>query len=107
MGVGRAGFAIGTEVKVVTDGALVTGATNVRRISLGHRAKRSITADAQMYRLNNRACLDVGQWLVDGSEAVARVHKVRAADAVCAIVPVGAVEALVANTGDVLGSVSG
>lgn len=100
---GGVGLAVGAEVDVVADGALVANATDVR--ALANRAKRPVAADADMRGLGSYAA-EVTQRLVDGYEAMVGVHEARVRDAGTAVIPVRAVQALVANTCDVLGLVS-
>jgi hypothetical protein len=97
----RASLAVGTEIQVVADRALVSGATNVGRISVTSIAKRSITADA-----NVNSCwsteADIRERLVDRRKSVARVTGPDSLDAVGTVVPIRAIKTLVANAKDVL-----
>jgi hypothetical protein len=69
----RAGFTVGTEVQIAANSALVSSATDVVRIDVASRAKRSITADANV---NGCWCAkaDIFKWFVDWRESVTRVN---------------------------------
>lgn len=101
--IGRAGFTVGAEVEIVTNGTLVADTTNIGRRSLRGTAQGTVTANAIVNGMCNIRSVEIGERLVDSSEAMAGVHKVRVLDTFSAIVPVGAVETLVANASDVLG----
>jgi hypothetical protein len=96
---GRAGFAIGAEVRIVADSTLVSNTSDI--IVLSH-TKRTVAADAIM----NGSAVTSNAWLaerlIDRNEAVVGVHKASVEDAVSAVVPVRAVEALVADASDEL-----
>lgn len=94
-----AGLATGTEISVVTDSALIAVAADVQRL---RRTQRPITVDTVVERSVRNATCVVDNRLVDGHEAVAWVDELRVGNAGLAVVPVWAVEALVANTVDVL-----
>ncbi len=103
--VGRASFAVGAEVGVIAHGALVTVTHDVGdEGALGSRgAQRTVAADAVVDGSADVAGLHVGgilQVLVDGHEAVVGVDESRIGDAVGAVVPVRAVQALVADAND-------
>jgi hypothetical protein len=68
----RTGFTVGTEVQVAANSALVSSATDVIGIDVASRAKRSITADANV---NGCWCAtaDIFKWFVDWGESVTRV----------------------------------
>jgi hypothetical protein len=97
----RTGLAIGTEIQVVADRALVSSATNVGRISIASIAKRSITADANMNSCRS-AEANIRERLVDRRKSVARMADLDILDAVGTVVPIRAIETLVANAKDVL-----
>lgn len=99
--IGRAGFAVGTEVQVVANGTLVANTTDVSRRGCRGTAEWPITADPDMNRLSHRGSVKVGERLIDSGKSVPRVHEVRILDTVSAVVPVRAVEALVADASDV------
>lgn len=102
--VARAGLAVGTEVNVIAHGTLVPSPKDVSRIALVSRAERPIAADSNVNGLGSRAVDLVGnlQGLINGHKAMARVGHPGVGNAVDAVVPVGAVEALVAYTGNEL-----
>lgn len=91
-------LAVLAKVGVVADSALVAGAFNVRQV-LFVLAERTVAVDAvvaitAVERLSKR--------LIDRDEAVARMNELGILDAVGAIIPVWAVQALVTNTVDKL-----
>lgn len=97
--IGWASLAAGTEIGVIADSALVTVAADVQRLG---GTQRSITVNTVVERgIGKRTCA-VDNRLVDGNEAVAWVDELCVWNAGLAVVPVWAVEALVANTIDVL-----
>jgi len=61
----------------------------------------TVAANAEMDRTANSTAADLRERLVDGDEAVIRVNKLGIHNAVSAVIPVGAVEALVADASDV------
>jgi hypothetical protein len=97
----RTGFTVGTEVQIAANSALVSSATDVVRIDVASRAKRSITADANV---NGCWCAkaDIFKWFVDWGESVTRVDNPDGLHASRTIIPVRAVEALVTNTCNVV-----
>jgi hypothetical protein len=99
MRVQRAALTVGTIVAIIADRALVASATNVGRVSFVTSTQGAVAADAHV---NGRQLVDGGKLLVDGDEAVSWVSDVLGLDAFSAIVPIGAVEALVTNTNNVL-----
>ena len=99
---GRKSLTAGTEIGVMAYGALVTIAHDPILVLLGS-AKRAIAVDP-MVDLFARA--RKGQRLMDGDKAMTRVGGLGILDAVIAIVPVWASQALVANTIEILSSVS-
>lgn len=102
--IGRRGFAVRTEVKIMADSALVASATDVGRIALSQRAEGSVAADTHVDRLGSNASLDVNQGVVNGSKAMLSMHKSGVGNAVATVVPVGAIQALVTNTSNILKS---
>jgi hypothetical protein len=103
VGVGRAGLALGAEVSVVADSALVTITDDVSGRTAARVAQRTVAADADVGRAAPEAhTQDLGrlQMFVDGDEAVIRVDKGRIGHARRAVVPIRAVEALMAHTAD-------
>ena len=102
MGIGRAGFAVGTEINIVTDGTFIPDTGDISRAAaLSRRAQRTVAADTDMCG-TRRSDADVGKWFVDGNETVVRVNETSMLLARRTVVPVGAVEALVTHTADVL-----
>ena len=102
--VARTGLTVGTEVNIMAHGTLVPSPMDVGRIALVSRAERPIAADSNMNGLGSWAVDLVGnlQGLINGHKAMTRVGNPRVGNAVDAVVPVGAVEALVAYTGNEL-----
>jgi hypothetical protein len=94
-----ASLAAGTEISVVTDSALIAVTADIQRLRC---TQRSVTVNTVVERgIRRRSCV-VANRLVDGDEAVAWVDELRVGNAGLAVVPVWAVEALVADTIDVL-----
>ena len=89
-------LAVGTEVSVVAHGALVSIASDV--VSLVF-AERTITTNVLM---RHRTTNGTGDVLVDRRKTVTGMDMAGALDTGIAVIPVGAVQALVANTIDVL-----
>jgi hypothetical protein len=96
--VGGVCLAIGTEIRIVADGALVADTLNVGSIILV-LAQRAIAVDPAVAGSPGRAHRE---GIVNGDEAVMRVRRAGLLDALGAVVPVRAVQALVADTIDVL-----
>jgi hypothetical protein len=98
------GLAVRTEVDVVAHSTLVPGTVDVRRVALSSRAERSITADAHVDSLSGRTRSPHARpkRLIDGREAVVRMRCFSVGNAFAAVVPVRAVETLVAHTSDEL-----
>lgn len=92
------GFAIGTEVSVVTDSALVADATDVLLASLASTSS-SVAPDAEVGGFFESRLLD---FLVEFGKAMARMDLRSTLDTGLAVVPVGAAQALVTNTTDML-----
>jgi hypothetical protein len=92
----RQGLARSAEVGIVAHSALVANTHDVRLISLvlAQRAVAVDTSVASEHRLR------LGDRVVDRGEAVTRVLEGCVSDTSAAVVPVGAVQALVANTVD-------
>ena len=91
-------LAILAEIGVVADSALVADTLDVRQVVFV-LAKRSITENAVM---PVGTVERLGQGLVNGYEAVARMNELGALDAIGAVVPVWAVQAFMADTIDEL-----
>jgi hypothetical protein len=102
VGVGRVGLAVGTEVRVVADGALVPVSGDVRLKAAGGVAERSIAIDAIVTGPAGEWSALGGVRLEHGDELVLRVDKAGVDETFRAVVPVWTVHALVANTIDVL-----
>jgi hypothetical protein len=96
-----AGLAIGTEISVVADSTLVADATDVGWVRFVCCAQGAITADANVNR-GRRADRNTRKLLVDGHEAVVRVSEAGVQNAEGAVVPVWAIQTLVANASNVL-----
>jgi hypothetical protein len=106
MGVGRARFTVCTEVGVVTDSALVTDTSNIRRGARARGAERAIAADTVMDRHGSEEAgatgADIGERFVDRNKSMLGMHEACVGNAIRTVVPVGAVQALVADTADEL-----
>jgi len=96
--VARRCFAICAEVHIIADGALVADTLDVGRSSLV-LAKRAIAVDAVVALVGDAR---LGYRLIDGHEAVHGVVEASTLDALGAVIPVRAVQALVTHTVDVL-----
>ncbi len=94
-----ASLATCAEVGIVTYCTLVAVSNDVRRLVA---TKRSITVDAIVAGLAKLSSTRVANWFIDGNEAMSGMDEVRINNACRAIVPVGAVKALVTDTKDVL-----
>lgn len=90
------GFAIGAEVHIVANSALVTHALDVAMLVLTERA---ITVNTNVFRLVRVAS---SSWygFVMGRKTVLRMNELGVLDTFRAVVPIRAVEALVADTED-------
>jgi hypothetical protein len=102
VGVGRVGLAVGTEVRVVADGALVPVSGDVRLKAAGGVAERSIAIDSIVTGPAGEWSALGGVRLEHRDELVLRVDKAGVDETFRAVVPVWTVHALVANTIDVL-----
>lgn len=100
--VGRGSFAVCAEVKVMTDRTLVANASDVGGIVLVAGAQGSIAANAHVHRLSTSVRMNISQRLIDGRKAMAGVDKGSVDNAFRAVIPVWAVQALVADASDVL-----
>jgi hypothetical protein len=96
--VARVRFAALAEVRVVADSALVADALNVWQV-LAVFAERPIAVDAVVASWGSKR---LWQRLIYGDEAVTRVDDLGALRALRAVIPVRAVQALVADTIDEL-----
>lgn len=94
----RMSLAVGAKVRVVAHGALEADTFNVRLVLL-ILAKRTIAVDA---KVAVDTSWGFSQRFVDGNKAVSRVNVFGALDTLCAEIPVGAVQALVADAVDEL-----
>ena len=94
----RHGFAIRAEVCVVTNGAFVSVAPDVR-FAASVRAKRTIAIDAAV---NLSSSTKIGDRLVQSRKPMARVNLIGAEDACRAEVPVWTFQALVSHSSDIL-----
>lgn len=92
MAVAWAGLAVGAEVSVITDRALITDSADVFLLVL---AERAIAVDVLVTVVNPARLWDR---LIDWNEAVMRVNELDALVAFSTVIPVWAVQALVANT---------
>jgi len=95
--VGRACFAVAAEVGIMTHSTFVSYASDVPRTA-SVVAERTIAANAEM----NSTIVSWFDAVVDWNETVAGMDEAGIQDTIRAIVPVGAIEALVTNTFDVL-----
>lgn len=100
--VGRAGLAVCAEVKVMADSTLVANASDVGGIVLVAGAQGSIAANAHVHSLSTSVRVDISERLIDGRKAVVGVDKGSVDNAFRAVIPVWAVQALVADASDVL-----
>ena len=91
-------FAAGTEVGVVTDGALVSDAANILLVWFTS-AKGTVAVDADVHFFTR---VDIWKLLKQLGKSVPRVVLCGGQDAARAIVPIGAGQAFVADTSDVL-----
>ena len=94
------GLAVGAEVLVVADGTLIAGALNVLGLVL---AEWTVAEDADVTSLAVSWGRD---WFVEGREAMTWVNEGGVLDALRAVVPVWAVQALVTGTEDWLSNIS-
>lgn len=92
----RVCFAVCTKVRIVAHSALVANAPDVRLSGL-IIAQRSIAEDAVV---NAAGCWGHLEVLVHGNETVAGVNQVLVLEALPAVVPIWAVQALVAHAKD-------
>lgn len=88
------GFAVGAEVSIVANSALVTHALDIAVLVL---AERAIAVDTNVFRLI-RVASSSWDGLVMGSEFMLRMNELGVLNTFGAVVPIGAVEALVADT---------
>ena len=91
-------LAASTEVNIIADSALVTNASDAAWIGLV-KAEWAIAVDEGVALLAGEG---LGDGLVDWNEAMARVDLVHLLDAAFTVVPVRAVEALMADTVNIL-----
>ena len=96
--IGRKGFAVGTKVRVVADGALVADTSDIGFLRLG-TAQRTVTVDTIMAHSFRGRDID---GLVKWSESVAGMNIFGVQNAAGAEVPIRAVQAFVADTVDML-----
>jgi hypothetical protein len=89
-------LAISAEVGIVADGALETDTLDVVMLVL---AKRAVTVYADVAGREAARCWN---GLIESHESMHRMHEFCVLDALRAVVPVGAVETLVADTKDCL-----
>ena len=97
MKVRRASLATSTEVGIVTYGTLVAVSSNIRRLVA---TERSIAVDAIVSSLAKLSSTGIADWFIDGNEAMSGMDEAGINNACRAIVPVGAVKALVTDTKD-------
>lgn len=101
VGSGGISFAVGAEVKVIADSALVTNSTNVGRVGIVTGAQGTVTADTNVNR-RRASPANVGESFISRHETVAWVSEVAVLVAIRAVVPVRAVQTLVTDTCNVL-----
>lgn len=97
------GFARLAEIGIVADSTLVPIANNVGNALAGGRAQRTIAANANMGRPAGGAVVKPShklERLTDWNEPVPNMRARGVFHALVAVVPVGAVQALVTNTSD-------
>jgi len=97
--VGRASLATGTEVGIVAYGTLVAVSNNIRGLV---PAERSITVDPIVASPAELSSTGIADWFINGDKPMSGVDETGIDNACGAIVPVGAIEALVTDTEDVL-----
>jgi hypothetical protein len=95
--VGRASLATGTEVGIVAYGTLVAVSNNIRRLVA---TERPIAVDSIVASLAKLSSTGIADWFINGDKAMAGVDEAGIDNACRAIVPVGAIEALVTDTKD-------
>jgi hypothetical protein len=89
----------------VADGTLVSVSLDIGLNSVARVAKRTIAVDAVMTGLaceRSRQRCEIVEGFIDWHKSVAGVDEASIGNAGCAEVPIRAVEALVANTVDIL-----
>src|SRR5579862_1042225 len=96
MVIDRASFAIGTKVRIIAHGTLVPIPDDVRP-SIFVLTERPIAIDTVVFPAESYGSFDR---FVDGYEAVSWVYVASIRDALRAVIPVRAVEALVTNSID-------
>lgn len=99
--VGRIGLAAGTEVGIVTDSTLISDPGDEGLDAPGGIAERSITVDAGVASIINVSDLGI-RGFVDLDKLVAGVDEAGVDSTERAVVPVWAINALVANAVDIL-----
>lgn len=97
--IGWTSFATGAEVGIMAYGTLISVSNNIRGLVA---AERPIAVDAIVASLAKLSSTGIADWFVNGDKAMAGVDEAGIDNAGRAIVPVGAVEALVTDTKDVL-----
>jgi len=104
--VGWTGLTSGTVVGIMADSTLVSVASDVCLLkSSGGIAQRTITVDAVVASLGLRALVNGGgikKGFVNGYKTMPGMNEGRISNAGRAEIPIGAIEALVTNTIDVL-----
>lgn len=99
-------FTVGAKIGIVADGALVSVTLNVRLTAIASIAKRSVTVDAVVTSLAGECAgqrCDVIKRFVERDESVAWVDEGGIWKASSTEIPIGAIEALVADSVDILG----
>jgi hypothetical protein len=102
--IGRASLATGAEVGIVADSALVSITLDICLNTVALAAKRTITIDTVVTSLaavRSRQSDGIMEGLVDRDKSVTRVDEARVDNAICAEVPIWAIEALVTDTIDI------
>jgi hypothetical protein len=97
--VGRASLATGTEVGIVAYSTLVAVSNNIRRLVA---AEWSIAVDTIVASLAKLSSTGIADWFINGDKAMSGVDEAGIDNACRAIVPVGAIKALMTDTKDVL-----
>ena len=97
--IGGTSLATGAEVGIVAYGTLVAVSDNVRGLAI---AKRSIAVDTMVASLVEVSNTDLTNWLIYGNKAMSWVDERGIVNTSGAVIPIWTVEALVADTIDVL-----
>jgi hypothetical protein len=97
--IGRASLATSTEVGIMAYGTLVAVSNNIRGLVA---TERSIAIDTIVASLAKLSSTGIADWFINGDKAMSGVNEAGIDNTGRAIVPVGAIEALVTDTKDIL-----